>query len=268
MRSKIVLWGCILALVVLILAPSIAMVSSASYQYCETHNGYFPREQTAPKSPPEGFIPATGINTSTSCTVSFANDNGGALTAWATFWLTIATGLLFWIARQQYITTRAQLRAYINPTRGSIFDGNTLANPIPARAGIPYAELNIRNSGSTPAYDVIGVIGISVILITDEDRLLTIPSPLQRISPMTAAPGMDFPKSHWFNNASRSLLPAEIAGIGANPPTHGIFVYGRFEYFDAFREKHYTNFRFVYTGAWPPVPNATFTHCNNGNDGD
>lgn len=161
-------------------------------------------------------------------------------------------------------TARRQLRAYINPTRGSIYDGNTVRPAQSNKAGFPYAELTVKNAGATPAYDVVSFMEIAVIPIAEEDKLLPIIE-LKKIAPFTVAPGMDFPKGHWHGNA---LTQEEINSINAPAPTHAIFVYGRYEYRDAFNQKHFSNFRYQYIGAWPPPPNTSFGVSKTGNESD
>ncbi len=211
---------------------------------------------------PAGFVVATGVHLHTTCTVSFTNENGGALTAWATIWMSIATGLLVWIARQQYVTSRAQLRAYVLPQAIGLYDGTTVKPKQRALKNFPSFELSMKNTGQTPAYDVVGISYITAGELVNEEALCEV-EPATKFTPFTVGPGISFPRYHWMG---RVLTPHEIAGLSTNPATHAVFVYGRFEYDDAFGRHHYTNFRYAYCGKWPPAPASGAGICQNGND--
>lgn len=49
---------------------------------------------------------------------------------------------------------------------------------------------------------------------------------------------------------TRQLTGAELQGMAVR--THAIYVYGKVQYTDAFDRLRYSNFRYFYTGVWPP----------------
>lgn len=158
-------------------------------------------------------------------------------------------------------SSRRQLRAYVLPEHGSISEGNMLNPPQPARANIPGVVMAIKNSGQTPAYNLISWMQITVIQEAHENTLVV--PPLVDQFPLTLGVNSSFTKSLWLD---RALTPNEIAEIGNGK--RGIYVYGRIEYQDAFKVKRFANFRLRYMGQFPPLPNAIFWFCASGNDAD
>jgi hypothetical protein len=250
----------------LLAGPSYVMLSSPQFDYCEGHQGQYPANPTTNNQPSAVLIPNNEQRRIfVSCLSSFTTENSSAITAWATILLTLVTAGLVVVAVEQSETKRAQLRAYVLPESIGLFDGNTVSPPQPAHASVPYWNVRFKNAGQTPAYDVVSWGDLAVVQITDEDRLLKPPKKLDKVNPFTLGPGVPFPKTRWY---SRALTPAEITGISVSPPTHAIYVHGRLEYRDAFRTRHFTNFRFSYCGAWPPGQNVSMSYCKEGNNSD
>lgn len=135
--------------------------------------------------------------------------------------------------------------------------------PDPARFGIPGILLGFRNFGHTPATDVVSWV---MITITDPNKESTLVAP-QIARPhqfaTTLPPNLQMPKPLWY---ARPLTSDEITDVksGKRP----IYVYGRIEYVDAFKEQRFTNFRLKYVGTFPPPPGVIFHLTEAGNDTD
>lgn len=157
-------------------------------------------------------------------------------------------------------STERQFRAYLFLQSGDIFEGSMLAPPVLTKTGFPWVHISIKNSGQTPAYEVISWLQIAVSTPANENTL-AMPLPLRRVSANNLGPGSTFTKNLWFD---RPLTPPEIVDIGTG--TRGIYLYGRIEYRDAFDVSRFTNFRLRYNGVFPPLPNSIFNFCEGGND--
>jgi hypothetical protein len=154
---------------------------------------------------------------------------------------------------------RRQLRAYVFPESAGLYDGTMTNPPVLAHANEPGVVLLIRNIGQTPAYKVISWANVAVIEHTNQHTLV-VPD-LQQIEPNFMGANGTMPKSLWFG---RPLTPTEIEDVQAS--TRGIYVYGRLEYFDAFKRRRWINFRYVYSGPFPPPQGVIFALAERGND--
>ena len=161
------------------------------------------------------------------------------------------------------VNGRRQLRAYVQPENVGLSEGSILTPPQPARFNVPGIGMMVKNTGQTPAYDVVSWGQIAIIQITQEDIALRVPSTIEQRFPHTLGSGCTFTKALWHD---RALTPPEIADILAG--TRAIYYFGRIEYLDAFKKPHHTNFRLRYTGLFPPLPNVIFNFCEEGNDSD
>ena len=154
------------------------------------------------------------------CTAIFVVKERDTITAVSTLLLAIITVGLGFIARSQYRTSRAQLRAYVG-----VETANYSVN-LPKHE----ARVRIRNFGQTPAYKVACSIGIEIVAEftpATDGKKARIPG-LATIYPQhsqTIRRKVDF-----------------VAPDGDGPV--GIFVFGRIEYTDAFGDSRWTNFRF------------------------
>ena len=191
--------------------------------------------------------------------VSYVESHNPFITALATALLACVTGGLVWLGYLQIRTTRAQLQAYVFPESAAICDGTMLTPPMPAKANEPGVVLVWKNTGQTPASNVISWAQIAVIEPINENQL-TIPT-LQNVFASHLGAGANGTKSLWFG---RPLTPNEIADVNAN--ARAIYLYGRIEYSDIFDKKRFTNFRLYYSGPFPPPPAVIFRVCEKGND--
>jgi hypothetical protein len=157
-------------------------------------------------------------------------------------------------------TAQRQLRAYLFLQTTDILEGSMLTPPSPARTNFPFVHASIKNSGQTPAYEIISWLQIAITGPSNENTLV-LPLPMQRVSANNLGPASMFTKGLWFD---RPLTAPEIADIATG--ARAIYAYGRIEYTDAFAVRRFTNFRLKYNGPFPPLPNSVFNFCESGND--
>jgi hypothetical protein len=181
------------------------------------------------------------------------------ITAISTALLTFVTAGLVWVGYQQVRTTRFQLRAYVFPDSAALVDGTMLNPPIPIHANVPGVVLLWKNTGQTPAANVVSWAQIAVIEPINEHTLVV--PPLRNIFATHLGANASGTKSLWFN---RPLTPNEIGDVQAG--ARAICIYGRIEYRDIFEKKRWTNFRLAYSGPFPPPPGVIFNVCDKGND--
>lgn len=193
------------------------------------------------------------------CTAGFVNQYNAVITAIATVLLTFVTGGLVWTGYVQIKTIRIQLRAYVFPHTVGLWDGMMLEPQIPEKANEPGIVIEWKNTGQTPASNVISWGQIAVIEAINEDKLI-VPG-LQNVFSSHLGAGSTGNKSLWFG---RALTESEIADISAG--ARSIYVYGRIEYQDIFSQNRWTNFRLAYRGRFPPPQGIVFTVCEKGND--
>jgi len=154
-----------------------------------------------------------------------------------------------------------ELRAYVLPERGSLYDGTTAVPANPNRTNVPGVTMMFKNSGQTPAYRVWGLMNIAVIRVVEENTSLVLPKADVERFPLTLGSDSIFFKSHWFD---RPLTPNEIADIGTG--VRAIYCFGHIEYQDAFKKRRCANFRLHYTGEYPPPVDSQFSFSDRGND--
>jgi hypothetical protein len=155
---------------------------------------------------------------------------------------------------------RRQLRAYVFPDNVGLMDGTMLNPPQPVHTNEPGVVLIIKNSGQTPAYNVISCAMINVIEPINEERLV-VPKLSASISINNIGPGGVISKALWFG---RALTTNEIQDVASR--ARAIYLYGRIEYTDAFEKKRYTNFRLNYAGIFPYATGMIFTFTGKGNE--
>jgi hypothetical protein len=247
----------LVAVILAVMSLSLAFVareSAPSFQKCESQ---YQAENTGEKQIKNlslGFERVFAFR----CTAAFVNKYNAVITAIATVLLTFVTGGLIWTGFVQIKTTRAQLRAYVFPDTIGMWDGTTLTPPQPHRTNVPGIVLAWKNSGQTPAGNVISWAQMAVINVSDEETLV-VPA-LENVFANHLGAGVGGNKSLWFN---RALLAEEIDAIFNG--TKGIYLYGRIEYTDIFDQPRFSNFRVVYAGRFPPLPGSTFNVCKGGN---
>jgi hypothetical protein len=207
---------------------------------------------------------------------AWADDNHAVIEALSTFGVFVFTvalvisTLLLWKAGEKQLalaadTAQRQLRAYVNPDSITLWDGATLTPPQMNRANLPGIVLLWRNTGETPAKNVVSWSRIAVISPRVEGRYNP-PARLERHFSNVLGRGIPGNRSFWYR---RALTPQQIADVGAG--RLGIYVYGRLEYQDVFGKAHWTTYKYVYiSSVFPPTGTGggTFNICLTGNDAD
>ena len=160
------------------------------------------------------------------CALSVFKENTEAITAISTALLAVITLFVAWIARNQYRTTRAQLRAYVHVDRV----GRAQYPEVPPG---DWFFINTKNFGETPAYFVETYVTFRVIL--GEKRIFSEPDRQPGKSAMAPGQVEHLVEPIDISNSARQDI---IERKGA------VYIWGKILYRDAFRRKHTTNFRF------------------------
>jgi hypothetical protein len=155
-------------------------------------------------------------------------------------------------------TSRRQLRAYVFPDASGVYEGMMLDTQLPAHENDVGVALALKNTGQTPAFDVLTWTKITITVPAEEDKL--VPPRLEEKFPAYIGANSVMPKFLWLG---RALSAAEIADI--NNQVRAIYLYGRIEYRDAFNRYRYSNFRLRYNGPFPPPKGVSFLYCEKGN---
>ena len=167
----------------------------------------------------------------------------------------IALVVTIWIQRS---TAKRQSRAYVFPDNINIWDGTTVKPPDLSKTNIPLINMLIKNLGQTPAYDVRSV---AMLKIIEPDNIRNVKLPaLTGASLNNIGPNGAISKNFWFD---RALTPNEIVDVSSG--AKHIYLIGRIEYRDAFKQKRFTNFRMSYNGNFP-APVMLFTFSESGNE--
>lgn len=154
-----------------------------------------------------------------------------ALIAFFTFILALAGGWHVYVAGA---TARRQLRAYVFITQTEISGVAAHTQPV--------SQLVIRNTGQTPAHDVV----VYGNMIFDE-------FPLKKDLPVLVFSDPQLTKENLGPGSERykweyALVPLTEEQINLmNAGTHALYVYGEIRYCDVFRKKRYTKYLY-YTG--------------------
>jgi hypothetical protein len=171
-------------------------------------------------------------------------------TAIATLFLAGITGGLVYFGFVQASTTRAQLRAYVVPFAWTTAFG---------AGGAPKAEILLRNTGQTPAYDLVATAGILFAeLPIGGFPKMEISGALSR---GTLGPQMQIEVR---SKESTPLQVAEHDAIMNNKAA--LYIVGRVEYYDVFRRWQWANFRFEYGQRQAVGQDGSVTVSAEGND--
>ncbi len=224
----------------------------------EQHNKAKAEQHSTKPSPLPFNKTDTSQNTQSKPLPSTDGSEAKAIAKWALWGTWVQAGILvatLWL--MAFVSIR-QLRAYVMPHGADLWDGSMLTPPQPARFNVPGVTMAFKNTGKTPAYNVITWANIGITQPINEDNLVT--PPLSRIFDAPLGADSTMPKAIWFH---RPLTPHEITDIANGQ--QAIYLYGRVEYRDAFHIKRHTSFRLYYTGQFPPQPGAIFYFCQRGN---
>lgn len=162
--------------------------------------------------------------------------------------------------------TEQELRPYVFVETLTIGD-NALSlegtHTIADQRGRIGVVVHIKNTGQTPAARLVHWSDIACVAPADEASLV-VPLPLRQEFATNAPVNGIIIKS--FEKRVR-LTADEMRAVDER--RNGLYVYGRIEYWDAFRKLRFTNYRLVYWGIYPPPDgNLTFTFCPGGNETD
>jgi len=183
-----------------------------------------------------------------------------AITAIATVFLAIITWRLVVLGREQGATTRAQLRAYVFVSEAKIH--NMVAGE--GDGEIPVAQFTIKNTGQTPAYNLVNVSGFAIAEF-----------------PITSIPNMVITDSHFPPELSRTPLGPGDHQISRVHGKYGMtlqhkallasgkniaFAYGEIRYVDAFKRPQVTRYRFMIGGPVGVSQHGAMAVCGEGNE--
>jgi hypothetical protein len=169
-----------------------------------------------------------------------------AIMAFFTFVIALAAVWQSAIARA---TARRQLRAYLFIESAGIMNVADPLVPVPEgqqppqgairwRDSGPITLLTVKNSGQTPAFDVIHFGNIHFQAYPLTKPLPSFPAPDQNMTKFMIGPGGISTKNLVMPNL---LTPEQVADLRASRAA--IYVYGRIEYRDAFGRKRFTSYR-------------------------
>ena len=177
-----------------------------------------------------------------------------------TFFLVIGA---FWQAHLSRSATRRQLRAYVLPSTITLIEheGVVPAGILPQDRR-PTVVINMRNSGQTPAYNMLHWAQLLLLPSSDENNL-HVPDDLPQLS-STFLPSQG--ETSKVLRLDRPVSGPEIIEI--NSHQRALFVHGRVDYRDAFRRKRSVSYRLKYSGVYPLVGAVSLTYCDRGNNAD
>jgi len=171
----------------------------------------------------------------------------------------IQAGALIWTILLARRTAQRQLRAYVCPDTADLVSGTAINPPVPAQANDPAVVLMCKNTGQTPAYKVRVYAQLAVIEPKNESTLIAPQLREGQYSTLgTNVTSRNTPR------LDHTLTVQETTDIRAG--AKAIYLYGRIEYLDVFKHKHFTTFRLMYSGVWPLTAPAGMSFAAQGNE--
>jgi len=162
-----------------------------------------------------------------------------------------------WVARD---TEKRSLRAYVF----LVPDNEVTVDVFPSKTAIGQIEVNVRNSGQTPAYDVVANSWVALEeWPPPSDFKYTGPPDPKGDSRLILAPGG---VQHYHTGTARPFTDQEWQEIEAG--TKSFYVYGSITYTDAFGYPRYTNFCLASAVGIDRVFKNAIAHCPRHNDSD
>jgi hypothetical protein len=166
----------------------------------------------------------------------FVSDHKDEITAISTALLAIITAFLVYIARSQYVTTQAQLRAYV-----FVFNGQVSLRKWEQTSELCCLfEIELKNFGQTPARDY--TTWVNHAIGDANDIPFTRPPPITNRQKSTILG----PSASTTWNFARKFNVGELDEIRA--ARKAMFVWGGCDYRDVFGKPHYFIFRFKMAG--------------------
>jgi len=176
------------------------------------------------------------------------------VTALATVLLAFITGGVVLVGYRQIQTSRAQLRAYVFMVAAKVnkfgFDQ------------IPEVLVVIKNSGQTPAYDMVSWTGVLAQPFPFKGEFER-PGPDFPIARGTLGPGAE---THMIVPTKRAFTADETKMIRDGKAA--LFVFGEVTYRDAFKKTHATKYRYFFGGSAGARESGAMNMDLNGNDAD
>ncbi|MGD0735575.1 MAG: hypothetical protein ABR976_10530 [Terracidiphilus sp.] len=145
----------------------------------------------------------------------------------------LALGAVCYQALLSRDIARRQLRAYVCLSGASIMFNDT---------GTPEIQVEMKNGGLTPAYDMRFWIGLAIGEHPLKRRLGQPPAGFQMGVSVMPPTGTETMIAQWQRNIPTHIL----AELGT--PQRTLYVYGRAEYRDAFSARRFTEFRLIFGG--------------------
>jgi hypothetical protein len=183
--------------------------------------------------------------------------------------IVLVTALLVVVTYQQSRHFKQVERAFVAAESISVWDQGTTWNPTetapvinPSRERYVACRILIKNSGRTPAYDVLHWGEIEILRMSEEWRL-QFPKALDRRSVTAIAPGGVAVKT--VGRLAR-LTNEEIEGIRVG--SSAIYVHGILQYRDSFQNRRTSTYRLFYQGEYPPPAIVNLNFCDTGNEAD
>jgi hypothetical protein len=145
-------------------------------------------------------------------------------------------------------TAERQLRAYVFVEKID-----------PPKRDAPRVFFNVayKNSGQTPAYDVVVRANTAFGPAQLKSPLVDPAKPRPTASRFILPPG----STHYMQVVPLNLRPEQIAACDAG--THSIYIFGTIRYRDAFKKDRWTNFRYA-----APITGGSPESCEAGNEAD
>jgi len=174
----------------------------------------------------------------------------------------VSTALQATAKNNELITERQRqaVRAYVFVISGNLYTGITVNPPQTNRPNEPFIQLEIRNSGPTPAFNV-DTWGWISIIEPSQEHTLTIP--VRDNNNRSSVGGyQNYPKYAWLR---RALTSSEIEDVTAG--VKRIYFHGQINYM-TLGEAHTTNFRLCYFGEFPPKLPGPLVFAEKGNEAD
>jgi len=181
--------------------------------------------------------------------------------AFVTLTLTlIGTGALIWTLAETRAVSRRELRAYLFVDAAGIADGTHHPERDPNLLGRVGSALIIKNSGQTPAHNVIHYSLVDIAPFSEEERM-SAPLVMEQNFKATLPPG-------GTNSADRMMdrVPTQEEIDSIKKGESAAWVYGAISYEDVFGVSHRTNYRLYFCGSWPPPNNVILRNAQKGNE--
>jgi len=171
---------------------------------------------------------------------------------WLLFLATVALAVTTWLlVKGAENTAKRQLRSYVLAMDAKVLNFGT--------TGIIEAQCRIKNYGRTPAYDVVGWMGVAFDDFPVPVALGRPPADLGLSRAVLGPQG----RTVFRAEAGRILTSLEFQKIRAGAAT--VYVFGEINYRDVFNDSWTSHFRFMYGGPGGENTKGKVSTCPDGN---